>query len=131
MSPLSRRDAVAALRTSIPSLAGIAARVASPARSRARARRWMARTLLLSPVIAIVLSDALRRGKWLARMGGEDVRSYAASLAMTCVFWAALLCVAARRRPGPGRIVARALLVIGAILAVGGQLYTLVSYHAT
>jgi glucan phosphoethanolaminetransferase (alkaline phosphatase superfamily) len=90
----------------------------------------MARALLLSPVIAIVGSDALRRGKWLARMGGEDLRSYAASLAMTCVFWAALLCVAARRRPGPGRIVARALLVIGAILAVGGQLYTFDRYQA-
>ena len=89
----------------------------------------MARALLLSPTVAIVTSDALRRGTWLTHLGSEDIRSYVESLAMTGVLWASLVCVATRRQ-GPGRIVARTLLVLTAILAVGGQLYTFDRYQA-
>jgi len=103
MSPRSRRDVVASHRHSFASLAGlsgVAARVASSSRSRAKRRRWLARALLVSPAVAIVASDALRRGPWLLHMQGENVTSYVASLLMTCALWASLVCMATRRR-GP------------------------------
>src|SRR3984957_2091823 len=129
MASPSRRDVVATTRSSIPSLAGIAARVATPGRSRAKARRWMGRALLLSPTLAIVASDALRRGHWLLHMGSYDLRAYLESLAMTGLLWASLVCIAARRKGG-ARWVAQGLLVVGALLAVGGQLYVFDRYQA-
>ena len=62
-------------------------------------------------------------------MGSADVRSYVESLAMAGALWASLLCLATRRA-GAGRIVARALLVILAILAAGAQIYTFDRYQA-
>jgi glucan phosphoethanolaminetransferase (alkaline phosphatase superfamily) len=89
----------------------------------------MARGLLFSPAVAIVASDALRRGRWLAHLRGGDLHAYLESLALTCALWAALVCVGTRRT-GPGRLVGRALLILAAILAVGGQLYTFDRYQA-
>ena len=48
---------------------------------------------------------------------------------MAGALWASLVCMAARRAGG-GRWVARGLLVLLAILAVGGQLYTFDRYQA-
>ena len=71
MSPLSRRDAVAAAALLHLLRSPESPPVSRPrGRARARARRWMARALLLSPAVAIVASDALRRGSWLAHMRG-------------------------------------------------------------
>jgi glucan phosphoethanolaminetransferase (alkaline phosphatase superfamily) len=85
--------------------------------------------MLLLPTLAIVLSDAARRGRWLSHMGRYDVSSYLEALAMTGVLWAALVCMAARRR-GAGRWVAWGLLVVVAVFAVGGQLYMFDRYQA-
>jgi glucan phosphoethanolaminetransferase (alkaline phosphatase superfamily) len=103
------------------------------ARARAKARRGGARALLAAPAVAILASDVIRRGPWLSHLAGEDLRMYLWSLGMTSALWAALLCLATRRNQAtgrPGRWVVRALLVLGAILGVGGQLYTFDRYQA-
>jgi glucan phosphoethanolaminetransferase (alkaline phosphatase superfamily) len=127
MSPQSRRDAVA--RASFPSLAGIAARVAAPSRGRARARRWAARALLAIPAAAVLVFDVLRRGRWLGHLPEQDASTYVVSLLMSGLLWGSLVCAASRGR-GSGRWVARGALVLGALLAVGAQLYTFDRYQA-
>ncbi len=129
MSPHSRREVVAAPRSSSPSFAGIVTRVVPAWRSQVRARRWAGRALLLVPALGIVAADALRRGPWLAQMDRADLRTYALALAMSVALWTSLGCIAAKRIGG-ARWIARVGLVVLAIGAVGAQLYTFDRYQA-
>ena len=62
-------------------------------------------------------------------MNGADALTYGATLAMSIALWASLGALAARRG-GSGRWVARGLLFVAALLAIGAQLYTYDRYRA-
>ena len=135
MLPQPRRDVVAAPRSSyfsfssLAGLGGLAARALPAARVRARARRWLGRALLVAPAVALASADALRRGGWLVQMSRGDVTTYLQSLALSAALWAGISCVAAGRS-GAARWLASAAIVVLAVLAVGGQLYTFDRYQA-
>ena len=111
-------------------LAGSSRRTNRPMSARtARARRWGARSLCLFPALAIL---ALDLGKRHSRITGFDPRErlfYALSIALSLAFWGAIAVAAASRR-SPSRWLARAILVFGAVFAVGAQIYTFDRYQA-
>ncbi len=96
---------------------------------RATVRSWLGRGCLLAPGLAIVGADlALRRAR-IAEMDPVSLRAYVETALLTTAFWAGLVAVAAERE-GAARWVARALLLVGAVFVVGGQLYTFGRYDS-
>jgi hypothetical protein len=92
-------------------------------------RSWIARLCLLAPGLAIVVVDVAVRHARLAEMETTDKAIYGVSAAFGAVFWGGLLAVSAERE-GAARWVARTLLIAGAGLAVGGQIYAFGRYDA-
>lgn len=99
------------------------------ARPRARLRRWSARALVVAAPVALVLFDLGRRRLRIASFEPIELAFYVASAAVGVLLWTSLLAAATRTR-GFGRWLVRALLVVCALLAVGGQLYTFARYGA-
>lgn len=99
------------------------------ARARARARRWLARALVFAAPIALVLFDFLRRRVRIVEFDLNELVFYFASGAVGVLLWVCLLAVATRTR-GIGRWPVRIVIVVSALLAVGGQLYTFARYGA-
>ena len=98
-------------------------------RTRARLRRWTGRALLLLPGLLVVACDLrLHHGGVLRASARADI-AYAAAALLGVVLWGSLLLTATARRGGL-RWCARALLVVMALLAVGGQLYAFGRYRA-
>lgn len=93
------------------------------------ARRWLARLLLVAAPVAIVALDLSRRGARIFGFERGDFAFYGASAVVGIALWVALLGAATRTR-GPGRWVVRVVVVVWALLAVGGQLYTYARYGA-
>jgi glucan phosphoethanolaminetransferase (alkaline phosphatase superfamily) len=98
-------------------------------RTRARLRRWGARALLLLPGVGIVLADLSLRHERLAQLDALGKLGYLASASLGAVLWSALVATSARRR-GVIRWITLALLLVGAGLAMGGQIYTFGRYQA-
>jgi hypothetical protein len=98
-------------------------------RGAVRARRWVARALLLAPGLAILAIDIAKRHARIAGFEGWDLFFYVGSAILGIVSWAALTAVATRVR-GFARWPVRIVLVAVALLAVGGQLYTYGRYGA-
>jgi hypothetical protein len=94
-----------------------------------RARRWLARALVLAPALAVVGLDFALRGRLLRDFTREAAIAYAEWAAVGAVTWGALVVASARRR-GVTRWMARALLAGLALLALGTQLQTWARYRA-
>lgn len=103
-------------------------RLISP-RTAARARRWLGRLLLFVPTIAIVAVDLAKRRERLLGFEGQDLAFYLLSVLVGFFLWSSLLAVATRRR-GFARWPVRVILVIAALLFVGGQIYSYGRYQA-
>jgi glucan phosphoethanolaminetransferase (alkaline phosphatase superfamily) len=86
-----------------------------------RRRRLTGALVLLSPMLWIVGTDALRRGSHLATYDGLHIKAYAATVAACAVFWAALLYNTARPR-GIMRQAAAGIFVTLFTLSVGVQM---------
>jgi glucan phosphoethanolaminetransferase (alkaline phosphatase superfamily) len=82
--------------------------------------------LLALPGVAIALLDWTARHDQIVTWPRTTLASYAATLVLGAVVWGALLAASA----APHAWVARALLVFGAGLAVGAQVYYFGRYHA-
>ena len=104
------------------------ARRLSP-RGAARLRRWAGRALLLAPTVGIVAVDLAKRHPRLLAFEGRDLFFYLGSVFCGLVLWTSLLGVATRHR-GIARWPMRALLVVLALVLVGGQIYTFERYQA-
>ena len=105
---------------------------ARPTRHRARAARWRtvgASLVMVLPGVAIVLGDILRRHAQLYMMTGKETRMYVFWCVLSTALWGAVVHLAMLRR-GALRWWARALLLFGAVLAVGGQTYIFERYKA-
>lgn len=101
----------------------------SPKRTAARVRRWAGRLLLIVPTLAILAVDLLKRHPRVFAFDRADLAFYFASAGVGMVLWASLVGVASRMR-GTAKWVVRAVLVIVALLAVGGQIYSFQRYQA-
>jgi glucan phosphoethanolaminetransferase (alkaline phosphatase superfamily) len=116
-----------------PSRTGVFDRAPSPSsrtrRTQVRTRRWAARGLLAVPALAVIGVDVTLRHARLAALDASGLSFYALSGVVGVLLWVSLYSVAARTR-GPARWIARAVIVVGALLAVGGQLYTYDRYQA-
>src|SRR5690606_21697658 len=99
-------------------------------RTRVRARRWAARALIAAFALAVIGTDVAIRHARLAQLEAAALAFYAASALASVVLWTSLAALASSARGRAARSVARALLVVGALLAVGGQLYTYDHYQA-
>ena len=99
------------------------------ARSAARLRRWAGRALLFAPTLGIVAIDLSKRHPRLFAFEGRDLLFYVGSVVVGMVLWTSLVGVATRAR-GIARWPVRVLLVLGALLLVGGQIYTFQRYQA-
>ena len=105
---------------------------ARPTRHRARAARWRtlgAGLVMLVPGVAIVLGDILRRHAQLYMMTGKETRVYVFWCILSTALWGAVVHLSMLRR-GAIRWWARVLLLVGAVLAVGGQTYIFERYKA-
>ena len=92
-------------------------------------RRWSARALCVVPAFAILAVDLQRRSHRLSAFDRRELTFYVLSLLLSLAFWGAITVVAASRKV-PSRWLARGLLVVGSILAVGAQIYTYDRYQA-
>jgi len=99
------------------------------ARSKARVRRWVARTLVIGTPVALVLYDLARRGTRIVDFDAQGLFFYFASATVGVLLWTSLLSVATRAR-GPARWPVRVVIAICALLCVGSQLYTFARYGA-
>src|SRR5579884_376863 len=79
-----------------------------------------------APALAIALLDAWLRGERVAAWPAATTARYVAALALGGVTWGALVAAAERRRAWGARLA----LVLGAMLAVGAQVYFFARYHA-
>ena len=100
-----------------------------PPRTAARVRRWAGRALLFAPTIGILAVDLGKRHPRVLGFPTPDLLFYFGSVLVGLVLWTSLLAVATRAR-GVARWPVRALLVFGALILVGGQLYTFQRYQA-
>jgi len=98
-------------------------------RGAARLRRWLGRALLVVPTLGVLAVDLSKRRPRLLGFEPRDFAFYALSALTGLVLWACLVGVASRTR-GPARWITRVLLVVAALLAVGGQVYTFQRYQA-
>ncbi|CAN5536932.1 hypothetical protein BH09MYX1_BH09MYX1_47350 [soil metagenome] len=94
-----------------------------------RVRKAIAVGLMFVPGIAIILGDILRRHDTLYMFTGRETRIYVFWCLLSGALWGAVVHVAMLRR-GAIRWWARALLFVGAALAVGGQAYIFARYQA-
>lgn len=104
-------------------------RLTAHVRAWAIRRRWIARGLLLVPALLVVVADLAKRHDRILTFERADTIFYWSSFLVSIVLWSSLYAVATRRR-GAGRWVTRVILVLGALLCVGGQLYTYGRYAA-
>jgi glucan phosphoethanolaminetransferase (alkaline phosphatase superfamily) len=81
------------------------------------------------PLLLLLITDFTLRGPRLWALDPLSKVAYAGSAILSGALWGSLLLVAARRR-GVLRWVATALLCLGALLAVGGQVYAFHRYTA-
>jgi hypothetical protein len=105
--------------------------VASSARARRFSRRalpssWIAGGVLALPGISLGCIDWAGRHAQIVAWPPATIAAYAGTLALSCAMWAALVAAASAPRAWGLRIV----LVVGAALAVGAQLYFFARYHA-
>lgn len=114
-------------RTSAPSEPRAPGRMSR--RRAARLRRWLGRALLVVPTLGVLAVDLSRRHPRLAAFETPDLVFYALSVVVGLVLWSSLVGVASRSR-GVARWPVRVLLVVVALLAVGGQIYTFQRYQA-
>jgi len=98
-------------------------------RAAARLRRFAGRALLFAPTLGIIGVDLSKRHPRLLGLAGPDLLFYLGSLLVGLVLWSSLLAVATRAR-GVARWPVRVLLVLGALLLVGSQIYTFQRYQA-
>lgn len=122
MSPRSRHE------VAIPEAAPIA-RVGAKRRLRVRLRWASVAFATLLPGIAIALGDYHARSDQLRVMDRHEVATYLLWSMVSAGFWGALVYVAIQRKTKL-RWLALALLLGGAIFAVGGQAYTFERYRA-
>lgn len=94
-----------------------------------RARRWLARALVLAPVGSVVALDFALRGRLLRDFTREAWLWYAGCAAAGALTWGALVVAGARRR-GATRWVARLVLAALALLSLGTQLQTWARYRS-
>lgn len=99
------------------------------AKSGARIRRFVARLLLLAPPLAVLATDLGRRHERILGFERDELLFYVLSAACGVLLWISLYGVATRHR-GVARWPVRVLLVVGALLAIGGQVYTFDRYQA-
>jgi glucan phosphoethanolaminetransferase (alkaline phosphatase superfamily) len=92
-------------------------------------RRTLARAIVLAPAVGVLLLDLSLRGPRLAALDPISKIAYAGTVILGGLLWGTLLLAATRRR-GAMRWIATALLCVGALLAVGGQLYAYQRYMA-
>lgn len=92
-------------------------------------RRWSGRALCIVPAIAILVLDLTKRTPRLRSFDQRELTFYLLSFLLSMAFWGSIAIVAASRR-GRSRWLARTLLVLGAIFAVGAQVYTYDRYQA-
>jgi glucan phosphoethanolaminetransferase (alkaline phosphatase superfamily) len=85
--------------------------------------------LLFAPTLGIIGVDLAKRHPRLLGFAGPDLLFYLGSLLVGLVLWSSLLAVATRAR-GVARWPVRVLLVLGALLLVGSQIYTFQRYQA-
>jgi glucan phosphoethanolaminetransferase (alkaline phosphatase superfamily) len=104
-------------------------RILSPLETSARVRRWVGRGLFAVPGIAVVAFDASVRHEQMAAWSTRATVAYIASALLGAMLWGALV-GAASRRASWVRAVAHVVLVAGAALAVGAQIYFFHRYHA-
>jgi hypothetical protein len=95
--------------------------------ARVTRRRWLARLLVFTPALAVVLLDVALRGRLLGELTRDAALAYEACFVPGAVAWAALGVAAARRRSWT-RWAARLLLAATALLAVGTQMQTWARY---
>ncbi|MDF2693645.1 MAG: putative sulfatase [Labilithrix sp.] len=98
-------------------------------RAKVRARRWLARALIVATPIALVLFDFGRRRLRIVEFEARELVFYFASAAIGVILWACLLAAATRTR-GFGRWPVRIVVALGALLCAGSQLYTFARYGA-
>ena len=120
--------AAAPPRESTPAARGPVGSRLSP-RAAARLRRIAGRALLFAPTLGIIAVDLSKRHPRLLGLAGPDLLFYLGSLLVGLVLWSSLLAVATRAR-GMARWPVRVLLVLGALLLVGSQIYTFQRYQA-
>lgn len=92
-------------------------------------RRWVARLLLLLPALGVLAIDLHKRHTRIFDLARENLLFYFASAAVGIVLWTALVTIASKRS-GAIRWPVRVLLLVLALLAVGGQTYTFERYQA-
>lgn len=95
----------------------------------ARYRRFLARFVLLGPLVPVLAVDLARRGDRIAAFNGFYRWTYLGSLLESSVVWGTLLYAASRRR-GRSRWLSAALFVLGITFTVGGQRYFHDQYNA-
>jgi glucan phosphoethanolaminetransferase (alkaline phosphatase superfamily) len=98
-------------------------------RAKARARRWLARALVVATPLSFVLLDFSRRHARIVEFEPIELLFYMASAAIGVLLWTCLLSVATRVR-GFGRWPVRAVVAIAALLCAGSQLYSYARYGA-
>lgn len=96
------------------------------ARAGLRLRPLIAAGLLASPGLAVAAVDLQVRAPQIHAWPHAVLLSYALTLLLGAVLWAGLVAAAA----APRAWLARALLAVGATMAVGAQLYFFGRYHA-
>jgi hypothetical protein len=92
-------------------------------------RRLLARALVLAPALCILALDFALRGRLLRELTPEAWRWYLGCAAAGSVTWGLLLIAAARRR-GVSRWIARVVVAALALLALGTQLQTWARYRS-
>jgi glucan phosphoethanolaminetransferase (alkaline phosphatase superfamily) len=96
---------------------------------RVRLRRWIGRALLVVPPFAVLAADLAQRHARVLAFERADLVFYGLSAVVGVILWTSLLAVATRQR-GFAKWPVRFLLVVIALLAVGGQLYSFDRYQA-
>ncbi len=108
---------------------GPGAPIRRPTKSQARVRRFLGRLLLLAPPFAVLAMDLGRRHQRIFGLEPAELAFYFLSAACGVLLWISLYAVATRHR-GIARWPVRVVLVVGALLAIGGQIYTFDRYQA-
>jgi glucan phosphoethanolaminetransferase (alkaline phosphatase superfamily) len=85
--------------------------------------------LLVLPGVGIVATDLARRGPQLAALAGPEKARYVGYALCSVLLWGCTTHLALQWR-SLWRWVARLVLVLGAIFAVGGQIYTFARYQS-
>jgi glucan phosphoethanolaminetransferase (alkaline phosphatase superfamily) len=98
-------------------------------RGKLRARRWLARGLVLATPVALVGVDFARRRLRIVDFEPGDLFFYFASAALGVILWVSLLSAATRIR-GIGRWPVRVVVALSSLVLVGSQFYTFARYGA-